>query len=313
MEPVETITQRLNNTGYVVCKAIGSDPDSLVQFAQKFGVIQMHARADSAGIVGERSRDGEWKSYRHEYRGIGSEAFLPHTDGSYLQGIAEISGRYVSIGPPKLILIQCVSNSATGGENILLDGTRILKELLNGPEEFILPLLRLGCVSYSRDDQLAFNCSVFKAISGQRLLFRLRLDQVTHAPKWALVALDNLRKRYIENADQWNIQRLAPGDILVIDNYRSLHGRTAVSGPQYSGHRRQVRRTWIYEEATPELTNLGNKVTRNRATQRMQHYAPLEVSGLTQTATPINCGIKLPPLTFEKIKSLLVKVATYDF
>lgn len=60
-------------------------------------------------------------------------------------------------------------------------------------------------------------------------------------------------RRGLESAYETRL-RLQPGDVLVVDNRRVLHGRTAIEGES----ERLLERLWICEEATPSPTRSAN-------------------------------------------------------
>ena len=67
-------------------------------------------------------------SDQSEYIGTSAAKFNPHTDGSYLNGFLRTEGKLYRIGPPKLILLQCVTQAAQGGTSIIIDMEKVLRD-----------------------------------------------------------------------------------------------------------------------------------------------------------------------------------------
>ena len=156
-------------------------------------------------------------------------ALRPHTDGTY------------SHDAPGVQLLHCLSFDGTGGESIVVDGFRIAARLsAESPAAFatlarvIVPGQYIGDGSHLiaarpvlRHDhsgtlvQVSFN-------NYDRAPFLLPADEMIEFYD-ALRAFELLAN---DPANQWR-HTLAPGEALLFDNWRVLHGRAA-----YTGNRR---------------------------------------------------------------------------
>jgi len=150
----------------------------------------------------------------------------PHTDGTY------------SHDAPGLQLLLCVDYEAEGGESIMVDGARIAAELKARQPQIHDDLTRIGVTGLYKGDGVM--------LRARRPILRLdetgRLAQVTfnnYDRDTVRLADDDMRALYAgirafdsmanDPAYQWRYT-LAPGDMLVFDNWRVLHGRGAFSG-----------------------------------------------------------------------------------
>ena len=156
--------------------------------------------------------------------------FPLHTDGSFEKE------------PPRVFFLQCVQNDLEGyGVSILVDiwqvverlSQQTLKILLETPFQFqrtekgitavtSAPILEFNGISYNiryRNDR------------------KSKLIPPNEDTKQALTEFEQITLRQ----DMQTIKFLQPGDILMVNNQRMLHGRTALSGSHY----RVLRRLWV--------------------------------------------------------------------
>jgi trimethyllysine dioxygenase len=150
----------------------------------------------------------------------------PHTDGAY------------SADAPGLQLFACIERDGDGGESILVDGFAAAARLrTEAPERFEL-LTRvavpgryieagvhlqaarptIGLDGDGEVDHVTFN-------NYDRAPFLLPADEML---AW-YEAYGHLH-RLIVDRRHWLLVRLEPGDVLLFDNWRVLHGRMAYSG-----------------------------------------------------------------------------------
>ncbi len=139
--------------------------------------------------------------------------------------------RAFSPAPPPVMGLLCETPSASGGESLLVDARRLYLDLLSGfgregltslfedfytirraPHEIRRPLFfynRSGhtCIAYRRDDDAV---------------------EVRYPPRFD--ALLRSISDYLANPDNQIRVKLRAAEMLLVDNHRYLHGRTAYQG-----------------------------------------------------------------------------------
>lgn len=128
-----------------------------------------------------------------------------------------------------LIAWRCEHQDVEDGASLLVDLRAIIAGMPSADRE-LLATVRL------RGGRMRGEANIYEPRSG-RCFWAPWLDADAEGP--ALRALERLATE-IERAPVMRV-RLAPGDVLVVDNHRVLHGRDAVS----PGSRRHLERRWI--------------------------------------------------------------------
>ena len=295
MKKISTISCRLHKYGYCVVRMWDSTESSLVQFRNCLGRGQLHIRANKNGVVtiAPNTQLNHKKIDESQYLGSSNRHHPPHTDGAYLDGFLCQDGEFIWIGPPTIVLIQCVRPAVKGGTNIVIDAQPILQDLLKHQPEIAKTLLMPGCVSFCRDDQMLPRVSVYERLSAHRFRIRFRSDEALYVSPSAYEAVQYLYDYYIHNPAYQQPIDLEAGQILILDNFRVLHGREGFEVDD-GEKERFFRRTWILDEnQSPSLINFSG-VNRNcRAFARLEPYAIVEQSGQQPRIGP-HLGIHLP-------------------
>ncbi|ANY06868.1 TauD/TfdA family dioxygenase [Pseudonocardia sp. HH130630-07] len=222
--PVEDARRVLAEDGVVRIPGAGDDPEVLVETA--------------ARLLGRRLR--ELFGIRPQ-GGTDSPVLGLHNDGAFLEG--DVHGRTVRLRDPDedYLLMHCSAPAPSGGDSVLVDGYRLIDRVavedpglhafLTGADTDFFgsrtdpprgvpstPLLR-RMVEHTRGGRRAVRASDYAL-------------PVPREPEWdehlaRIEEYADLLATAFEVAPRFRLER---GDLLVLDNYRFLHGRDAFSG-----------------------------------------------------------------------------------
>lgn len=204
--------------GFAVVTDCPLDERSVQTVASVFGYV----RRTIYGDVWVFSADGAMADSAYS-----TDALRPHTDGTY------------SHDAPGLQLLLCLEYEASGGESVLVDGRRIFERLPAAHRETLsrisVPGEYVGDGAHLRAERPVFRCrrGHLEQVSFNnydRAPFRLADDDMVRFYE-ALRAFERLAN---DESMQWR-QVLAPGEMIIFDNWRVLHGRAA-----FTGHRRMA-------------------------------------------------------------------------
>ena len=146
-------------------------------------------------------------------------------------------------------------------------------------------------MTYCRDDQIALDCAVFETLDDGSIMLRFRYDAAAYVAEWALDAFRAVQKDYFANPRYQSQLKLTRGQILLIDNYRMLHGRDAFSaGP--AEKKRSLHRIWLARDRLPVLCNAAGQHREKRALNRFKAYGVLPASGAYAASSPLPVGIR---------------------
>lgn len=167
----------------------------------------------------------------------------PHTDNPYREPI------------PGYIWLHCLRNAAEGGDNTLVDGYQAAAVLRQRDPEAFDCLTRVAprFVYHDQHAHLESEGPLIELDAHGRLhrvRFSNRTERVAALPVAELTRYYHARQafyRLITSAELTVHLKLDPGQMLIMDNYRLLHGRRAY---QLAGGVRHLRQGYVDRDAT---------------------------------------------------------------
>lgn len=243
------LLELIRDYGFALVRDTPTDPASTEDVALRIG----HFKPTHFGVgLGEIATVPEARNIAYT-----SDWIAPHTDNAY------------DHSPPGPSIFHCVmADQPEGGESLLADGYR-LGEVLRSehPEAFAL-LSTLWLQQYALDEgaEVRGDGPVF-TLDQDGEVVGVRYCECTQAPldvpddmvEPAYEAL-RLMAELVEDQRYFIKFRLSPGDLLVYDNERVLHGRTAFGS---QGGRRMLRACYLDRESFHNrLRILGRKYRR---------------------------------------------------
>ena len=200
--------------GFVVIKDIPTEDNFIVKFANSIGSVR-------------RTNFGEYFDVKSKPNpndlAYTSLALAPHTDNPYRNPV------------PCIQLLHCIVSEVSGGLSTLVDGYTVTEDLKNQNPDFykILSEVKVKFKFIDKDVILEDWSELIKLNddkSLKQIRFSPRLDFVPILEKEKLDLYYRARKKLSEmyNSDKYRIEfKLEEKDLMMMDNYRLLHGRTA--------------------------------------------------------------------------------------
>jgi gamma-butyrobetaine dioxygenase len=200
--------------GFVVIKDIPTEDNFIVKFANSIGSVR-------------RTNFGEYFDVKSKPNpndlAYTSLALAPHTDNPYRNPV------------PCIQLLHCIVSEVSGGFSTLVDGYTVTEDLKNENPDFykILSEVKVKFKFIDKDVVLEDWSELIKLNddkSLKQIRFSPRLDFVPILEKEKLDLYYRARKKLSEmyNSDKYRIEfKLEQKDLIMMDNYRLLHGRTA--------------------------------------------------------------------------------------
>ncbi|MFJ9841774.1 TauD/TfdA family dioxygenase [Kitasatospora sp. NPDC101155] len=201
----------LREHGLVRLARLGGRDDVLLAAGRLMSSLWKHRDADPDGLT--VIRDTGRHAGRAGFAGLGRGALALHTE----------CAQYPD--PPRLLLLVCARAGDTGGESLLVDAQDVLAELA-AHHPAAIEALAADRAAYFGGSSGHF-APVLQQLPAGRWRLRLRQDDLARFSPDAEAHLPALRQAIDRNTQRL---RLAPGQGVVLDNHRLLHGRTAFSG-----------------------------------------------------------------------------------
>ena len=219
--------QALDLYGFAIVRGVPIDPDGGLEFARLIGPIRMTNWGGVADVKAIPNAYDLTMTPRH---------LEPHTDNPYRAPI------------PGYILLHCLTNDADGGDSTLVDGFHAA-EILRRDDPQAFAALTDTRVTFRYHDETAFleNEGPLIECDGRGRVVRVRYSNRTEIVERLPIA--QLERYYAARAAFWRLIapaspltlrfRLQPGELLMMDNARMLHGRTGYTLATGSRHMRQ--------------------------------------------------------------------------
>ena len=163
------------------------------------------------------------------------QPMMPHTDG-FAYGECF----------PDFILLSCVHASVTGGDNFLVDGYAVLKNIAASRPELARDLETVAVDQTEEGMQMSHSPIIQFNSAGRKLLRRNFCQKPLSdslRPDKDLAMIESWTKAVDAAGVSAPRFKLGPGEALIVDNYRVLHGRDG-----YSDLNRMMWRVWIWTE-----------------------------------------------------------------
>ena len=205
--------------GFVIFKDVPTKDNFIKNFANSIGSIR-------------RTNFGEFFNVKSKPNpndlAYTSLALAPHTDNPYRNPV------------PCIQMLHCIENEVSGGLSTLVDGYTVTEKLKKDFRNYYDILTEVK-VRFQFIDQSviledwAEMIQLNEEREFKQVRFSPRLDFVPLMEKNKLELFYSARKKISElyNSDQYRVEfKLNPGDLLMMDNYRLLHGRTSYDANQ---------------------------------------------------------------------------------
>ena len=199
--------------GFVIFKNVPTRDNFIVKFANSIGSVR-------------RTNFGEFFNVQSKLNpndlAYTSLNLAPHTDNPYRNPV------------PCIQILQCIENEVSGGLSTLVDGYTVSEKLKQEFPDYYKILTEVK-IRFKFIDQTivlenwAEMIQLDESGNFKQVCFSPRLDFVPLIDREKLELFYSARKKLSElyNSENYKIEfKLLPGDLLMMDNYRLLHGRT---------------------------------------------------------------------------------------
>ena len=200
--------------GFVIIKDVPTYDNFIVKFANSIGSVR---RTNFGEYFNVKSKpDPNDLAYT-------SLALAPHTDNPYRKPV------------PCIQLLHCIESKVTGGFSTIVDGYTVTEDLKKENFDFYKILSEIKVRFRFTDKEVVLEdwselIKLDKNKDFKQVRFSPRLDYVPMLEKGKLDLYYKARKKLSEmyNSDKYRIEfKLSPKDLIMMDNHRLLHGRTA--------------------------------------------------------------------------------------
>lgn len=294
-QQILSIYERIEKDGFVILQAWDTSDETLREIAPFFGHIQDHPNADEFGVIKvrpERPKKAEANAYERFISKTPGD-FLPHTDGVYLDGFCVLDNKVAKVNPPNFVMLQCVRPAKQGGNSILVDTQEILQQLWVEEPEHAKVITQPRSVSHCAGVHFSTYSPLFEKLSDEQWRVRLRTDLMYIEP-WAYASVKYVVENYLFNPKVRKLHFLAEGQILIIDNYRMLHGRDAIITDSADlNQSRLFNKAWIWDASTDHLLSFRDLPPDPSSFKAFDVHHPLNIDVPNKMPRPIQTGIRV--------------------
>ncbi len=202
--------------GFIILKETPKKMNFILKFANSIGVVRLTNFGKLFNVKSKKKvSDLAYTSY----------ALPAHTDNPYRKPI------------PGIQILHCIKNSSNGGHSTLTDGFAVAEYLKKNYKNYFKLLSSVKIrYTYTSDKTILENwgetIEIDKEGEIKRIRLSPRLDYVPLIKKGQLHNFYKARALFIKlcNSKKFMIKfKLNPGDLMIMDNHRTLHGRTSYS------------------------------------------------------------------------------------
>lgn len=272
---ISSIYDALEKDGFVILQSWDISKDVFMEIATFFGQIQGHPNADQSGAVQVKPDHARQGNTYERYVSKTTSEVSPHTDGSYLDGCAVVDGKIVRINPPSFVIFQCTQPAEKGGVNFVIDAQEIFQEILVKEPEHAKVLSQPRTVSICANRHFSTHCPIFEKISEEKWRLRFRSDLMYIDPA-AYSSVKYLVDNYFLNPKFRKHHLLTKGQIIVLDNFRVLHGRDEIISNRVDGVR-LLNKTWIFNNEIEPLSPFKDSLPDSKTFDAYNVHIPLDI------------------------------------
>ena len=230
--------------GFVIINKVPTKNNYIVKFANSIGAI----RPTNFGVYFDVKSIPNYNDLAYTPRHL-----YPHTDNPYRKPV------------PCIQLLHCIKNEVSGGYSTLVDGFA-LAEYLKKKYKNYFDILTSTKVRFRFVDKnvILENWGELIELDDNKkvkqIRFNTKVEYVPHLNKKNLDLFYKARKKMGELCSSKNFEikfKLMPGDLLMMDNYRTLHGRTSYDATEGMRH---LKGCYIdYDSSEGKLMHLKRK------------------------------------------------------
>jgi len=200
--------------GFVIIKKVPTKNNYIVNFANSIGSIRPTNFGEFFNVKSvPNPNDLAYTSL----------ALSPHTDNPYRKPV------------PCIQLLHCIENEVSGGFSTLVDGFKVATHIKQNNLKYFEILTKIKVKFKFTDKDIILEnrgelIELDEKDNFKQIRFNTRLDYVPPLEKDQLDAYYKARKEISDlyNSKNFRIEfKLMPGDLMMMDNHRLLHGRTA--------------------------------------------------------------------------------------